>query len=158
MHTAGMSGGFTCLISLAWLLGAVWLSWPAGPAPALAAAPEVPPCPTPVEIRGQGVLCAPPAGRGRILAGDAVSADMYGDERIKGPPARMAPARLLLTGVRIDLNHASLDELLALPGVGPALAGAIIAARPFSTIEDLGRVPGIGRRRAAALAPLVTVR
>lgn len=166
MPTAGRKGGFISLLSSAWLLAAGWQVsrvWQTGSAPALAAAPEASPCPTPVEIRGRGVLCVPPEGRGRLQAGDAISADLYGDVRlIMGPPARMAPARLLLTGVQIDLNHASLDELLALPGVGPALAGAIVTARPFGTSQDLsqelGRVPGIGRRRVASLAPLVTVR
>lgn len=167
MRTAGVARGFPFLLAFAWLLLSAWMLGRTGPAPVLHATPEVSACPTPVEIRGQGILCAPSRGGPSSLGpgpgpgpgpGDALSWEMDRDREILGPPARMAPARLLLTGVRIDLNHASLDELVALPGIGPALAGAIVAARPFAAVPDLGRVPGIGRRRVAALAPLVTVR
>jgi competence protein ComEA len=48
---------------------------------------------------------------------------------------------------RVDLNRADLEELQRLPGVGPALAGRIVAARKeglFQSVDDLVRVPGIG--------------
>ena len=47
----------------------------------------------------------------------------------------------------VDLNRATPEELIELPGIGPALAGRIVEERRkqmFSTIEDLTRVPGIG--------------
>lgn len=47
----------------------------------------------------------------------------------------------------IDPNAATEEELTALPGVGPALARRIIAARAdgaFRSADDLRRVPGIG--------------
>jgi competence protein ComEA len=47
-----------------------------------------------------------------------------------------------------------------LPGVGPALAAAIIEYRtehgPFTSVEQLQEVPGIGERRLAQLSELVT--
>lgn len=49
--------------------------------------------------------------------------------------------------VRVNLNSASADELIRLPGVGPALARAIIDYRtgtPFQTTDDLRKVKGIG--------------
>ena len=46
--------------------------------------------------------------------------------------------------VRVSLNEASAAELEALPGIGPALAARIVAARPFHRIDDLERVRGIG--------------
>ena len=52
---------------------------------------------------------------------------------------------------RVNLNTATADELRQLPGIGPALAAAIIAARPFDSVDDLLRVRGIGPRRLAAL-------
>jgi competence ComEA-like helix-hairpin-helix protein len=52
---------------------------------------------------------------------------------------------------RVNINTAEVDELLNLPGIGPALATAIVAARPFASVEDLGRVKGIGPRRLAAV-------
>jgi len=49
---------------------------------------------------------------------------------------------------RIAVNTASAVELEALPGVGPALAAAIVEERrkggPFRSAEDLTRVRGIG--------------
>jgi competence protein ComEA len=48
----------------------------------------------------------------------------------------------------LNLNSASMEELDALPGVGPARAAAIVQYRtehgPFSKIEDLARVSGFG--------------
>jgi competence ComEA-like helix-hairpin-helix protein len=52
---------------------------------------------------------------------------------------------------RVNLNSAELEELRNLPGIGPRLAAGIIAARPFATVDDLARVPGIGSKRLAAV-------
>ena len=61
---------------------------------------------------------------------------------------------------RVDLNRAPAATLETLPGIGPALARRIVAARaerPFSSVEDLERVPGIGPATMARLRPLVAV-
>jgi competence protein ComEA len=57
---------------------------------------------------------------------------------------------------RIDVNTADAATLETLPGVGPATAKAIIAARPFSSVDDLERVPGIGAARLTDLRDKVT--
>ena len=41
------------------------------------------------------------------------------------------------------LNNASRDELTSLPGIGPALAERILAARPFETLEAAQTVKGV---------------
>ncbi len=60
----------------------------------------------------------------------------------------------------VDINRASAAELDALPGVGPSTAQKIVDDReangPFSTPEDLMRVPGIGAKKFDALKDLVT--
>lgn len=59
----------------------------------------------------------------------------------------------------IDINRADIDELQKLPGVGPVLAGRIVAHREsvgrFETIEDLLEVAGIGETRLASIRELI---
>jgi competence ComEA-like helix-hairpin-helix protein len=57
----------------------------------------------------------------------------------------------------IDLNTASQAELEGLPGIGPALAGKIIAARPFRSVDNLKGVQGIGDAEFAKIKDLVAV-
>lgn len=57
----------------------------------------------------------------------------------------------------VDLNTADQKSLEKLPGIGPAKAKAIIAARPFKTKEDLKKVDGIGDRTYKSLEADVTV-
>lgn len=45
---------------------------------------------------------------------------------------------------KVDLNVATVEDLSRLPGVGPGLAEAIVAVRPFKQFDDLLKVPGIG--------------
>jgi competence protein ComEA len=65
------------------------------------------------------------------------------------------------TSTRVNINSATSDQLDALPGVGPATAKAIISHRtrkgPFSKVEELMNVPGIGPAKVAALRDFVTV-
>ena len=61
---------------------------------------------------------------------------------------------------RVDVNTADAEALDTVPGIGPALAGRIIAYResygPFRRIEDLQDVRGIGARSLERMAPYVT--
>ncbi len=63
---------------------------------------------------------------------------------------------------RLDINRASVEELSALPGIGPALAQRIVAHRqqhgPFRNVEDLLRVAGIGPKTYEKVRPHVTIR
>ena len=58
----------------------------------------------------------------------------------------------------LDPNTADLASLIELPGVGPALARRIVAARDaglLRSLDDLDRIPGIGPRLLERIAPLV---
>ena len=59
----------------------------------------------------------------------------------------------------VQINRANATDLQRLPGVGPVLAGRIVAHRdangPFHSLEDLARVRGLGPKTCARLAPLV---
>lgn len=60
----------------------------------------------------------------------------------------------------VRINSASAGELQQLPGVGPALAQRIIETRSrgrFASVEDLLRVPGIGKAKLAKLRNYVEV-
>jgi competence protein ComEA len=63
----------------------------------------------------------------------------------EGPSSRASP--LLGTG-RVNINRAGVEELDTLPGIGPAIAQRIVDYRaehgPFSTIEEITNVKGIG--------------
>ncbi|MBV8201190.1 MAG: helix-hairpin-helix domain-containing protein, partial [Acidobacteria bacterium] len=56
---------------------------------------------------------------------------------------------------KVDLNTASEKDLETLPGVGPATARKIVAARPYALVEDLARA-GIAASVIAKLAPYAT--
>ena len=64
-----------------------------------------------------------------------------------GPPEQGPPS--VEQDDRININEAGPDELVQLPGIGPSRAQAIITEREkrrFRRIEDIIRVPGIGRK------------
>ncbi|NOY44729.1 MAG: helix-hairpin-helix domain-containing protein [Deltaproteobacteria bacterium] len=62
---------------------------------------------------------------------------------------------------RIDLNTASVEQLMGLKGVGEVTARAIVDYReqngPFRSVDDLVRVRGIGEKKLEALRPFVKV-
>lgn len=62
---------------------------------------------------------------------------------------------------RLDLNTATRQELVALPGIGTVTADRILMYRqytgPFRSIEDLRKVRGITAKKLEQLKPLVSV-
>ncbi|HVT58372.1 MAG TPA: helix-hairpin-helix domain-containing protein [Thermoanaerobaculia bacterium] len=97
------------------------------------------------ERRGEqaatGAPPTPPALRGAAGPGTARTP---AQERALGALPPPAP--------KVDLNSATEKQLTTLPGVGPAIAKKIIAARPYSTVEDLMRA-GLPAAAIAKLAP-----
>ena len=116
-----------------------------------------------------------------IAASDEVSAEARGvarptetrpprqrqrDQSEGRPPARLrAPKRQALSteepGPPLDLNRASLADLMRLPGVGPVLDRRIVEAREsagrFRALDDLGAVRGLGRAKLERLRRFVGV-
>jgi hypothetical protein len=60
----------------------------------------------------------------------------------------------------VDLDRATMEEIEALPGIGPALAARIVAHRDsvgsLGSIDGLCEVRGVGSAMAKRLSPLVT--
>lgn len=62
---------------------------------------------------------------------------------------------------QVDLNHATQAELESLPGIGPALSKRILDYRestPFTAIEDIKNVSGIGDKLFEGMKEYITVR
>jgi competence protein ComEA len=59
--------------------------------------------------------------------------------------------------VLVDLNEASIGELMSLPGIGKTLGERIIANRPYQSVEDLKRVKGFGAKTLERIRPLIMV-
>ena len=61
----------------------------------------------------------------------------------------------------VNINTATKDELIALQGIGPAKAQAIVDYRkqngPFKSVDDLRNVKGIGAKRLEKLRADITV-
>ena len=75
--------------------------------------------------------------------------------------ARVPQETFMPEAVPLDLNAATAEELTALPGIGEALAERIVAYReehgPFSSVEEIMEVSGIGQAKYAALEGRITV-
>ena len=65
-----------------------------------------------------------------------------------------------VSGEKLDINAASAEELMELPGIGEVLARRIVAYReiwgPFRQIQDVMNVRGIGEARFQAIAEEIT--
>ena len=77
------------------------------------------------------------------------------------PRLAIAPAPAPPDPRPLDINHASVDEIARLPGVGPSLARRIVEERErlgrFDSTEGLRGILGLGPKKLAALREHVTV-
>lgn len=74
----------------------------------------------------------------------------------------IAPMSAVATSMaRVNLNVATYNELVKLPGIGPVMAQRILDFRAtqgkFKRLQDLRKVKGIGVKTYEKLAPLLVV-
>ena len=100
---------------------------------------------------------APPAGL--PVLGSSVGAASQVPEAPRTSTAPTGPEPK--SGESVNLNTATVEQLDALPGVGPVTAAAIVAWRDahgkFTRVDQLGDVDGIGPARLEKLRALVRV-
>ncbi|MDW8367242.1 MAG: helix-hairpin-helix domain-containing protein [Abditibacteriales bacterium] len=87
---------------------------------------------------------------------------LAGETKKEAPKASPKPAAAKEAGPGVvNINTATKEELMLLPGIGKATAEAILAYRKekgnFKTVDDLKNVKGIGDKKLAALKPYLTV-
>ncbi|MEV0794317.1 helix-hairpin-helix domain-containing protein [Kribbella sp. NPDC050459] len=132
------------------------------------------------KVRRPGLIKAPPGSRvadvltlagGPLRGVDLTSLNLArqvtdGEQIIVGQPAPTnqlpsptPPDPTTTPNTPVNLNTATLAELDALPGVGPVLAQRILDYRtqngPFTTVDQLREVPGVGPKKFDSLRPHV---
>jgi competence protein ComEA len=117
----------------------------------------------PVDGRAADAIAAAGGATGGADLGSInLAAPLRDGEQIVVPmPGAASPPSGSAAPDGVDLNRANASELEALPGVGPVLAARIVAYRdlngPFSTVEDLLDVGGIGEAKLAAMRDAIAV-
>ena len=114
-------------------------------------------------IVADAVAAAGGALDGAVLDAINLAAPIAGGDHVQVP----GPGEVIaFTGGQPDtglipVNRADATALEALPGVGPVLAGRIVAHReangPFQVVEDLLEVPGIGEAKLSSIRDLIAV-
>ena len=64
---------------------------------------------------------------------------------------RLSGEQTIACGKRIELNKATEEDLMSIPGIGPGTAKRICERRsllgPFESVSDLGKISGIGAKK-----------
>lgn len=163
---------------------------PAPAAATTAAAPAAPPAPLVVSVSGKvhrpGLVEVPEGARvadvldaaggalpgtdlstlnlaRRVADGEQVAVGVPpAPDAVANPaPGSASPVAGRAPPGKVDLNAATVEQLDALPGVGPVTAQRILEWRTrhgrFARVEQLREIEGIGERRFAQLRELVVV-
>lgn len=105
--------------------------------------------------------CTDSLNRAQVLTdGQKVYVPHIGEDA-SGRTSEMGEGAVKTPSSRVNINTASVDQLDALPGVGPSTAQAIIDDRdangPFTSIDDIMRVSGIGEKKFEKLKASICV-
>jgi outer membrane protein assembly factor BamD len=118
-----------------------------------------PTIPASVPLAAQGSGAQGVTDVGAQIATDANALDKNPDARANAPagdggqtPAAPQQTPQAITRTGVDLNTATLPELLKLPGINKLTAQRILAARPFLSVNDLIRI-GVSKKTIEKLKP-----
>ena len=112
-----------------------------------------------VPKRGTSPPPAPPTEVANASPTSDVPTPKTSGKTAKGDKAGHVQKLTAESGEQIALNTATAEDLERLPGVGPSMAGRILAYRQqaggFGKIEDLLEVTGLGPKKFAKISPFV---
>ncbi|HHY37941.1 MAG TPA: ComEA family DNA-binding protein [Clostridia bacterium] len=98
-------------------------------------------------------------GEEQVASGGGHTGGVSGTSILSMPTGGSGPGGNL---PKVNINTATVEQLDSLPGIGPILAERIVRSRseegPFSTVDDLKRVRGIGEGLLKELKNLITVK
>jgi len=108
------------------------------------------------------IVAAGGALPGAVLSGLNLAAPLADHQQLVVPTADpLGGSPAIAADGRVHVNTADVSALQELPGVGPVLAQRIVDHRsefgPFTVVEDLLDVPGIGEAKLAALRDVVLI-
>jgi competence ComEA-like helix-hairpin-helix protein len=148
----GAYAAFVAIVTASWITAR----------PASAQVPPIAPLGVPQPAAEDLAAAAAPAQAAKVAAGDPLP--MHGPPR-PSPAERheddaLRHARGGLEG-RLNINTATKEELVLLPGIGDAISERVLAWRErhgrFHRVVDLRRVRGIGPKTLETLRPHLTV-
>ncbi len=85
-----------------------------------------------------------------ISDGSTYRVETERENPIRGPPAG-GSASPQGSAIAVNINSAGRDELTRIVHIGPERADQVIQMRPFRTLRDLSRVPGLSDARVAEI-------
>lgn len=88
--------------------------------------------------------------QGKVIAATAVAA-------IAGVAYKLYNAPPAEGSLVVNVNTATEQEIETIPKIGAARSALIIAGRPYTSVDDLLRVKGIGRKTLDEVRPYVKV-
>jgi competence ComEA-like helix-hairpin-helix protein len=106
-----------------------------------------------IALRGTSFVCGKCADgldATAALARGAAGATGLGEGAERVDPSTGELSRKAATQASVDINTASVSELQSIANIDEARATEIVRARetePFESIDQLGRIPGIGAKR-----------
>ena len=64
----------------------------------------------------------------------------------------------ILLGCYVNINSASMEDIIQLPGIGSTKAQGVIDGRPYQQERDILRVKGIGVKTLSKIEPYIRIK